>query len=131
MNLYQMISPCHFGLESVLKRELTDLGLTITAVEDGKVHFQGGEQDICRANIFLRTAERVLVQAGSFKAESFDELFENTKAIDWASFLPQDAKVWVTKANSVKSRLFSPSDIQSIIKKAIVEKLKEQYVKEN
>ena len=122
-----MISPCHFGLESVLKRELLDLGIEVTAVEDGKVHFQGTEQDICRANIFLRTAERVLVNAGTFRAESFDELFEGTRAIDWASFLPQDAKVWVTKANSVKSKLFSPSDIQRIIKKAIVEKLKVQY----
>lgn len=122
-----MISPCHFGLESVLKRELLDLGIEVTSVEDGKVHFQGTEQDICRANIFLRTAERVLVNAGTFRAESFDELFEGTRAIDWASFLPQDAKVWVTKANSVKSKLFSPSDIQRIIKKAIVEKLKVQY----
>ena len=106
MSLYEMISPCHFGLESVLKRELLDLGIEVTSVEDGKVHFRGTEQDICRANIFLRTAERVLVNAGTFRAESFDELFEGTRAIDWASFLPQDAKVWVTKANSVKSKLF-------------------------
>ncbi len=127
MSVYEMISPCHFGLESVLKRELQALGLPITAVEDGKVHFSGEEKDICRSNIFLRTAERVLVSAGSFRAETFDELFEETRAIDWAAFLPQDAKVWVTKANSIKSKLFSPSDIQRIIKKAIVEKLKEQY----
>ena len=127
MSVYEMISPCHFGLESVLKRELQALGLPITAVEDGKVHFSGEEKDICRANVFLRTAERVLVSAGSVRAETFDELFEGTRAIDWAAFLPRDAKVWVTKANSVKSKLFSPSDIQRIIKKAIVEKLREQY----
>ena len=127
MSDYQMSAPCHFGLESVLKRELTDLGLAITRVEDGKVHFAGSETDLARANIFLRTAERVLLTAGEFTAESFDELFEKTRAIDWASFLPKDAKVGVTKANSVRSKLFSPSDIQRIMKKAIVEKLKEQY----
>ena len=127
MSSFEMISPCHFGLESVLKREITDLGLQITKVEDGKVHFTGGAGDLARANIFLRTAERVLLSAGEFRAESFDELFEKTKAIDWAALLPKDAKVWVTKANSVKSKLFSPSDIQSVMKKAIVEKMKLQY----
>ena len=127
MKPYELIAPCHFGLEAVLKRELTDLGLPALEVTDGKVHFSGDERDIARANIFLRTAERVLLLAAKFRAESFDELFEKTRAVDWAALLPADAKVWVTKANSVKSKLFSPSDIQRIMKKAIVEKLKEQY----
>ena len=82
---------------------------------------------LCRANIFLRTAERVLLQAGRFRAESFDELFENIKAIPWEEYIPADGKFWVTKATSVKSRLFSPSDIQSIVKKAMVERLKQRY----
>ena len=127
MDRFELIAPCHFGLEAVLKRELSDLGLPVKEVSDGKVHFLADETGIARSNFFLRTAERVLVSAGSFRAETFDDLFEGTKAIDWAAFLPEDAKVWVTKANSVKSILFSPSDIQRIIKKAIVEKMKEQY----
>ena len=121
------MAPCHFGLESVLKRELQDLGCEISLVEDGRVTFRGGMDTLCRANIFLRTAERVLLQAGRFRAESFDELFENIKAIPWEAYIPADGKFWVTKATSVKSRLFSPSDIQSIVKKAMVERLKQRY----
>ena len=120
-------APCHFGLESVLKRELTDLGLETARVEDGKVFFYGGTGDIARANIGLRTAERVLLVVSEFEARSFDELFEKTKALDWKPYLPKDARFWVAKANSVKSALFSPSDIQSIVKKAIVESLKTAY----
>ena len=93
----------------------------------GRVTFRGGMDTLCRANIFLRTAERVLLQAGRFRAESFDELFENIKAIPWEAYIPADGKFWVTKATSVKSRLFSPSDIQSIVKKAMVERLKQRY----
>ena len=125
--MIDLYAPCHFGLEAVLKRELQDLHFEITETEDGRVHFRGGLDAIPRANLFLRTAERVLIKIGDFKAESFDELFEKTHALDLAAWLPEDARFWVTKANSVKSRLFSPSDIQSIVKKAIVEKLKEQY----
>ena len=127
MDSFELILPCHFGLESVLKRELNDLGYTPSAVEDGRVRFIAGAEGVARANIRLRTAERVLVKVAEFKAVTFDELFEKTKAADWAAFIPEDGKVWVTKANSVKSALFSPSDIQSIIKKAIVEKLKLAY----
>ncbi|MBQ6679836.1 MAG: class I SAM-dependent RNA methyltransferase [Lachnospiraceae bacterium] len=127
MEMIDLYAPCHFGLEAVLKRELQDLHFEITETEDGRVHFRGGLDAIPRANLFLRTAERVLIKIGDFKAESFDELFEKTHALDLAAWLPEDARFWVTKANSVKSRLFSPSDIQSIVKKAIVEKLKEQY----
>ena len=126
MDTYTFVAPCHFGLESVLKRELQDLGCEISLVEDGRVTFRGGMDTLCRANIFLRTAERVLLQAGRFRAESFDELFENIKAIPWEAYIPADGKFWVTKATSVKSRLFSPSDIQSIVKKAMVERLKQR-----
>ncbi|MBB2181592.1 class I SAM-dependent RNA methyltransferase [Lachnospiraceae bacterium MD1] len=127
MKQIEYMSPCHFGLESVLKRELTDLGMEITKVEDGKVSFTGDEDTCARANMFLRTAERVLLKVASFQAETFDELFENTKALPWEDYLPKDAKFWVAKANSINSKLFSPSDIQSIMKKAIVERMKMKY----
>ena len=127
MNTYELIAPCHFGMETVLKREIYDLGYEITQVEDGRVTFEGDAEAICRANIFLRTAERVLLKAGSFHAETFDDLFEAVKALPWEQFLPKDAKFWVAKASSIKSKLFSPSDIQSIVKKAIVERLKKVY----
>ena len=125
MNRYELIAPCHFGLEAVLKREIQELGYRVLQTEDGRVTFEGDEAAICRANLFLRTAERILLKVGSFPAVTFDELFEGTKALPWEQFIPMDGKVWVTKASSVKSRLFSPSDIQSVMKKAIVERLKE------
>lgn len=124
---FELIAPCHFGMESVLKREITDLGYDITTVEDGRVTFIGDDEAICRANVFLRTAERVLLKVGSFRAESFEELFQGTRAIRWEDYIPQDGKFWVAKASSIKSKLFSPSDIQSIMKKAMVVRLKEAY----
>ena len=124
---FSFVSPCHFGLESVLKREVSDLGLAIDRVEDGKVYYSGSQRDLARANVFLRTTERVLVIVGEFTAVTFDELFEKTKALPWGVYLPRDARTWVAKANSIKSALFSPSDIQSIVKKAIVERLKSAY----
>lgn len=127
MKTYELIAPCHFGLEAVLKKEIYDLGYDITKVEDGRVTFIGDEEAICRANIFLRTAERVLLKAGQFHAETFDELFEGIKAIPWEDYIPEDGKFWVAKASSIKSKLFSPSDIQSIVKKAMVERLKQRY----
>lgn len=127
MKTFEFLAPCHFGLEAVLKREIQDLGYEISLVEDGRVSFRGDIQAICRANIFLRTAERVLLQTGRFRAETFDELFEKVKAIPWEEYIPADGKFWVTKATSVKSKLFSPSDIQSIVKKAIVERMKQHY----
>lgn len=127
MQTFELTAPCHFGLEAVLKREIYDLGYEITKVEDGKVTFLGDAQAICRANVFLRTAERVLLKAGSFCAATYDELFEGIRALPWEVWLPKDAKFWVTKASSIKSKLFSPSDIQRIVKKAIVEKMKEYY----
>ena len=123
----ELIAPCHFGLESVLKREILNLGYEISKVEDGRVTFWGNMDSICRANIFLRTAERVLVKVASFKATTFDELFEETKSLPWEKYIPKDGKFWVTKAASVKSKLFSATDIQSIMKKAMVERLKKQY----
>lgn len=127
MNRYEYIAPCHFGMEAVLKKEIAELGYEIVEVEDGKVIFTGDEGAICRANIFLRTTERILLKIAKFKAESFEELFEKTKQIPWENFIPKDGKFWVAKASSVKSKLFSSSDIQSIMKKAMVERLKQQY----
>lgn len=127
MNTIELIAPCHFGLESVLKREIQDLGYEIIQVEDGRITFRGDESAIARANVFIRTAERIMVKIGSFEAKSFDQLFERTKALDWQEYLPQDAKFWVSKASTKNSTLFSTSDIQSIVKKAIVEKLKTIY----
>ena len=127
MERMEFIAPCHFGLEAVLKREIQDLGYPITRVEDGRVRFQGDERALCRANIFLRTAERVLLQVGTFPARTYEELFEGTKALPWEAYIPEDGRFWIKKAASVKSRLFSPSDIQSVMKKAIVERLKQSY----
>ena len=127
MDKMEWIAPCHFGLESVLKRELQDLGYEIVQVEDGRVTFAGEIGAAARANIFLRTAERILLKVGSFRAETFEELFERTREIPWEDYIPEDGKFWVAKAASVKSRLFSPSDIQSIMKKAMVERLKSRY----
>lgn len=127
MRKFELIAPCHFGLEALLKREITDLGYDITSVEDGRVTFYGDEEACARANIFLRTAERVLIKIGSFHAETFEQLFQGTKALPWEEFIPADGKFWVAKAASVKSALFSPSDIQSIMKKAMVDRLRETY----
>lgn len=127
MKTYELIAPCHFGLEAVLKKEILDLEYEISLVEDGRVTFIGDDEAICRANIFLRTAERVLLKVGSFKAETFEELFQGTKAIAWEEYVPEDGKFWVAKASSIKSKLFSPSDIQSIMKKAMVERMKKHY----
>ena len=127
MEKMEWIAPCHFGLESVLKREIQNLGYKITQVEDGRVTFRGGMDAACRANIFLRTAERILLKAGCFTAVTFEELFQKTKEIPWERYIPENGKFWVTKAASVKSRLFSPSDIQSIMKKAMVERMKSRY----
>ena len=125
--VYELIAPCHFGLEAVLKKEILDLGYEISQVEDGKVTFLGDAEAICRANIFLRTTERILLKVGSFPVASFEELFQGTKALPWEEFIPLDGKFWVKKANSIKSKLFSPSDIQSIMKKAMVERMKQAY----
>ena len=130
MKTMKLIAPCHFGVEAVLKKEIYDLGYEIESVEDGKVTFIGDEEAICRANVFLRTAGRILVRVGKFKAETFEELFQGTKAIAWEDYVPANGKFWVAKATSIKSKLFSSSDIQSIMKKAMVERMKQKYHKE-
>lgn len=127
MRKFELIAPCHFGLEAVLKKEIAELGYEILQVEDGRVLFAGDEEAVCRANLHLRTAERVLIRIGSFPATTFEELFQGTKSLPWESYIPADGKFWVAKAASVKSKLFSPSDIQSVMKKAIVERLKGVY----
>lgn len=127
MRRFELIAPCHFGTEAILKREIQDLGYDVTEVADGRVTFYGDEEALCRANVFLRTAERILIKIGSFHAETFEELFQGTKALPWEEYIPADGKFWVAKAASVKSKLFSPSDIQSIMKKAMVERMKEVY----
>ena len=130
MRQFELIAPCHFGLEAVLKREILDLGYEISKVEDGKVSFWGDEEAVAYANMFLRTAERILLKVGEFKACTYDELFEGTKALPWEEYIPENGKFWVKKASSIKSKLFSPSDIQSIMKKAMVERMKQKYHRE-
>ena len=127
MRKFELIAPCHFGMEAVLKREIIDLGYDITEVADGRVTFFGDEEALCRANVFLRTAERILIKVGSFHAETYEELFQGTRALSWEEYIPENGKFWVAKAASIKSKLFSPSDIQSIMKKAMVERLKKVY----
>lgn len=125
----ELVAPCHFGLEAVLKREIADLGYKIIKTEDGKVTYSADSSGIARSNMFLRTCERVLLKVGSFRAVTFDELFEGTKALPWEDFIPADGRFWVKKAVSVRSKLFSPSDIQSIVKKAAVSRLGPVYGK--
>ena len=124
---YEFVAPCHFGLEAVSKREISDLGYEIVRVEDGKVTFTGDTEALVRANIFLRTTQRILWKVAEFRAVTFEELFQGIKNVPWEEYLPKDARFWVTKATSVKSTLFSTSDIQSIAKKAMVERMKEHY----
>lgn len=125
MKKFELVAPCHFGLEAVTKREIYDLGYEITRVEDGRVTFEGDAEAVCRANMFLRSAERILLLLGRFRALTYDELFENIKAIPWEDYIPENGRFWVKKASSIKSKLFSPSDIQSIAKKAMVERMKQ------
>ncbi|MBN2222325.1 MAG: class I SAM-dependent RNA methyltransferase [Vallitaleaceae bacterium] len=124
MERFELTAPCMFGLEAVLKDELKKLNYSIVKVVDGRVTFEGDALAICRSNLWLRTAERVLIDIAEFKATTFDELFEQIKALPWEKYIPKDGKFWVKKASSIKSKLFSPRDIQSIVKKAMVERLK-------
>lgn len=109
------------------KKEVLDLGYDVTSVTDGRVEFAGDADAICRSNVFLRTTERVLLKVGSFHAETWEELFQGTKALPWEEYIPKDGSFWVTKASSIKSKLFSSRDIQSIMKKAMVTRLGEYY----
>jgi putative N6-adenine-specific DNA methylase len=121
-----MIATTTFGLEAIVKRELLALDLEVTQVENGKVNFLADISEIIKANLWLRCADRVLLQVAQFRAVTFDQLFEKTKSIDWSEFIPKNGKFPVD-GQSVKSTLFSISDSQAIVKKAIVESLKEKY----
>ncbi len=123
----KLVAPCHFGMEAVLKREIHDLGYEVLEVDNGRVTYEGDAEGIVRSNIFLRATERVLLLVDQFKATTFEELFQGILAIAWEEYLPLDAKFWVTKATSINSKLFSPSDIQRIVKKAMVESMKKVY----
>ncbi len=126
MGKFELIATAAFGLESVVAREVMDLGYSEQKVENGRVTFWGDELAICRTNIWLRTADRVLLKMGQFEARTFEELFQQTKALPWPDLLPKNA--WFpVEGKSVKSTLFSVSDCQAIVKKAIVEKMKERY----
>lgn len=126
MRRLQFVTPCLFGLEAVLGRELKQLGYDDQSLEDGRVTFSGDANAICRCNLWLRTAERVLLKMGDFSAASFEELFENTKALNWAEWIPKDAEFPV-EVDSINSKLASVPDCQAIIKKAVVESLKKTY----
>lgn len=128
--MYELMAPCHFGLEACTKREITELGCLVTEVTDGRVSFTGTESDICRANINLRTTERVLLKVADFEAYTWDELFEKTRAVNWEDYIPWDANFYVAKASSVKSKLFSPRDFQTIIQKAVIKRLQSHYKRE-
>ncbi|MCG8499933.1 MAG: class I SAM-dependent RNA methyltransferase [Firmicutes bacterium] len=115
-----------FGLEALAAREIRDLGYETVTVEDGRVTFIGDEMAICRSNLWLRTAERVLVKLGEFEATTFEALFEQTKALPWTDWIPENA-AFPVKGYALKSKLFSVPDCQSIIKKAVVESMKQVY----
>lgn len=127
MSKIELVAPCNFGVEAILSREIKNLGYEISKVEDGRVSFMTDVEGICRSNLWLRTAERVLLKIGEFEAFSFEELFEKTKRLKWHDWIPKDAEFPVAKASSIKSKLFSTSDIQAIVKKAVVESLKSKY----
>lgn len=124
--MYNLIATSTFGLEAILAKELKELGYDDLKVENGKVYFEGDERDIALCNIWLRTADRVLINMGEFKAESFEELFQGTLKIEWGSFIPENGIMHVN-GKSVKAKLYSVPDCQSIVKKAIVESMKRQY----
>lgn len=125
MTKFQLVATAAMGLESIVAQEVQDLGYE-TRVENGKVYFEGDESAIARCNLWLRVADRVKIVVAEFPAHTFDQLFENTKAIEWEKFLPVDAAFPVS-GKSVKSKLFSVPDCQSIVKKAIVERMKFHY----
>ena len=128
MKKYTLISPCFFGMEKMLAREIKELGFDIIKTEDGRITYKTGEDGIQKANMWLRCAERVHLKVAEFEATTFDDLFEYTKRLPWAKYIPYGAQFSITKASSIKSKLYSTPDIQSIVKKAIVESLKASYL---
>ncbi|GMG72959.1 MULTISPECIES: THUMP domain-containing class I SAM-dependent RNA methyltransferase [Priestia] len=127
MAKYKIIATAAMGIEALVAKEVRALGYECE-VDNGKVIFEGDELAIARCNLWLRTADRIKVQVGQFKARTFDELFEQTKALNWGDYLPVDAQFPVS-GKSIKSKLFSVSDCQSIVKKAIVDSMKKHYNK--
>lgn len=128
---YTLISPCFFGMEKMLANEIKNLGFEIEKTEDGRVTYKTDEYGIAKANMWLRCAERVSLKVAEFKATSFEELYDRTRQIDWSRFIPYGAEFPVAKASSIKSKLYSTPDIQSIVKKAVVDSLKEKYMESN
>lgn len=129
MSKLQLIATAAFGIEAVVARELKHLGYEDQFVENGRVNFSGDLEAICRTNLWLRSSDRILLKIGQFKAMSFEELFEKTKALPWQDWIPEDAEFPVT-GKSIDSKLFSVPDCQAIVKKAVVEKLKQTYKNE-
>lgn len=126
MTEFELIATAAFGVEALVGRELKQLGYERQRIENGRVVFWGDEEAICRTNLWLRHAERVLIKVGEFKATTFEELFQGVKALPWADWLPEKANFPV-EGKSIKSTLFSVPDCQAITKKAIVEKMKQRY----
>ena len=124
--VYEIIATTTFGIESIAALELKNLGYDNLKVENGRVIFSGTEEDIARCNMWLRTADRILIRVGCFKAQTFEELFQGTKAIEWGDFIPKNGFMHIL-GKSVKSTLFSVPDCQSIVKKAVVEAMKRKY----
>lgn len=125
MKTFQLVATAASGIEALVGKEIKDLGYECQ-VENGKVFFEGTEKDIAKTNLWLRTADRVKIIVGEFDAYEFDELFEKTKALPWEDLLPMDANFPVA-GKSIKSKLYSVSDCQAIVKKAIVDRLSEVY----
>ena len=123
---YRLTVPCLLGLEAPIADELRRMECKNVAAENGRVYFEGGADTVARANICSRIGERVMVEVGAFDALSFEELFEKTKALPWENYIPKDG-AFPVKGHSLNSKLFSVSDCQSIIKKAVVERLKSVY----
>ena len=130
INNYEYTAPCHFGLEACTKREIFQLGYEITEVSDGRVSFKGDIRALARTNIFIRTSERILLKVCEFTACTWEELFEKVYAVEWERYIPWNGRVWVAKASSVKSKLFSPRDFQTIIQKAVIKRLQKAYKRE-
>ena len=129
MSKIEFIASTLFGVEAITAREVKELGYKDVTVENGKVTFVGDEAALCRSNLWIRTAERIYVKIGEFTATTFEELFEGTKALSWEDWIPEDGRFPV-EGYSIKSKLFSVSDCQAIVKKAVVERLKKKYKKE-
>lgn len=123
---YTLIATATFGLEKVVANELRELGYDDLTIDNGKVTFQGSEMDIVTCNMWLRTADRVLIKMAEFKSESFEELFQGTLKVEWGDIIPETGFMHVT-GKSIKSKLFSVPDCQSIVKKAVVEGMKRKY----